>query len=109
MKSFIMWKMPILVGGLGAALLLSPSCKAQSEIAPDHFDGTDSWETAYRTAAPKPNKTNHERAAMQSKSRQSVLIAAAQSPASGVVNPAAQDSVAITDRRKTAIRKSKKQ
>ena len=27
-------------------LLLSPSARAQSEVAPDHFDGTDSWAVA---------------------------------------------------------------
>jgi hypothetical protein len=32
--------------GLAAGLILSPASKAQSEIAPDHFDGTDSWEAA---------------------------------------------------------------
>jgi hypothetical protein len=30
--------------GLAAGLILSPASKPQSEIAPDHFDGTDSWE-----------------------------------------------------------------
>lgn len=36
MKSFGMLKLPILLAGIGAALLLSPSCKAQ-EVSNDHF------------------------------------------------------------------------
>ena len=38
MKAVITIKWPILAFCFGAALTLSPACKAQSEIAPDHFD-----------------------------------------------------------------------
>jgi hypothetical protein len=43
MKAFAPFKLPLILGGLVAALAFSPACKAQSEISPDHFDGTDSW------------------------------------------------------------------
>jgi hypothetical protein len=51
-KSFVLWKLPLILVGLGAALFLSPACKAQSEVNPDHFDGTDSWQTAVAHQAP---------------------------------------------------------
>ncbi|HLZ90753.1 MAG TPA: hypothetical protein VKQ28_03485 [Candidatus Acidoferrum sp.] len=46
MKSFIYYKLPLLLLTLGGALILAPQASAQSEIAPDHFDGTDSWAAA---------------------------------------------------------------
>ena len=46
MKSLASFKMCVTLVGLAAGLFFSPACKAQSEIAPDHFDGTDSWEAA---------------------------------------------------------------
>ncbi|HWZ98759.1 MAG TPA: hypothetical protein VN025_13465 [Candidatus Dormibacteraeota bacterium] len=40
MKSFGMWRLPVLLVGLGgAALFLSPACKAQ-EVSSDHFTDT---------------------------------------------------------------------
>ena len=55
--------------GLAAGLVFSPACKAQSEIAPDHFDGTDSWEAAAHRKATQSKsplkrlaaKTNHSK------------------------------------------------
>lgn len=107
MKSFIMWKMPILLGGLGVALLLSPACKAQSEIAPDHFDGTDSWGAAYRAAAPKPLNTHHKPASLQSQTQQAVLTASAQSAAFSLRNAATQDTAALAEKSKISVRKPK--
>jgi hypothetical protein len=37
-KSFILLKLPLIICGLGACLLLSPASSAQ-EVNPDHFDG----------------------------------------------------------------------
>ena len=42
----------VLALALMGAIFVAPACKAQSEINPDHFDGTDSW----ATAAPQPPK-----------------------------------------------------
>ena len=39
MKSFRILKFPMILVGLGAALALSPACKAQ-EVNPDHFTDT---------------------------------------------------------------------
>ena len=45
MKVLPLFKMRVILVALATTLVLSPACKAQFEIAPDHFDGTDSWET----------------------------------------------------------------
>ena len=46
MKSFSLYRLPIIVLCLGGVLVLAPQSRAQSDVAPDHFDGTDSWATA---------------------------------------------------------------
>lgn len=108
MKSIAMWKMPILLGSLGAVLLLSPAAKAQSELAPDHFDGTDSWEMTYRAQAVKTSDTNHKDRAMltQYKYAGKVMTAKSSKPASPATKPE-QDSVVVAENRKPAIVKEK--
>ena len=69
MKSLASLKMCVTLVGFAAGLVFSPACKAQSEIAPDHFDGTDSWEAAAhrkatRSKSPQkrlPAETNHSK------------------------------------------------
>ena len=39
MKSLIRFKLPLIVCGLGAYLLLSPASSRAQEVNPDHFDG----------------------------------------------------------------------
>jgi len=68
MKSVGLLKGAVILGGLAAGLLLSPACKAQSEISPDHFDGTDSWEMQARKVAPA--KAQPILVAMQTSSNQ---------------------------------------
>jgi len=108
MKSFAMWKMPMLLAGLGAVLLFSPAAKAQSEIAPDHFDGTDSWETSYQAQTVKSSKTNHKAATMQAQAGKPGTAATVRSskPTSPATAPAA-DTVVIAENRKPAILKEK--
>jgi hypothetical protein len=107
MKSFVMFKLPMLLCGLGAALILSPACKAQSEVAPDHFDGTDSWEVAYRASAPKSHQ--QKPMAVQAQAQKPSSAATLQlTAARNATNPAPQDAVAIQDKRKPA-RKPKNQ
>lgn len=58
MKSLGLLRITLISAGFASVLVLSPACKAQSEIAPDHFDGTDSWATmAKKVAAPKLQRT----------------------------------------------------
>jgi hypothetical protein len=46
MKSFDSCKLPLVLLALGGVLVLAPGARAQSDVAPDHFDGTDSWASA---------------------------------------------------------------
>jgi hypothetical protein len=52
MKSFNFCKLPLVLLALGGVLTLAPGARAQSEVAPDHFDGTDSWAAAASAKAP---------------------------------------------------------
>jgi len=111
MKSYSPWKMSIIVCSFGAALLLSPACKAQSEVAPDHFEGgdTEPWEKASRFAATEPAKAITKQVATpahgaKSNSGAKLQVAAAHEP-STVTEPKV---AAIQDKRKTSTQKSKK-
>jgi hypothetical protein len=58
MKPFGLLKVEMMLVGLAAGLILSPACRAQSEIDPDHFDGADSWEIRARKVVPRrPRQT----------------------------------------------------
>jgi hypothetical protein len=46
MRSLHLFKISMPLVAVAACLVLSPVSQAQSEIAPDHFDGTDSWQAA---------------------------------------------------------------
>ena len=63
MKHFILLKLTVFLFGISAALVLTPACKAQSEVSPDHFDGTDSWAM---TARPVPAQLQKQSAAKPS-------------------------------------------
>ena len=101
MKSFSLLKMGLIGLGFGAVLAFTPSCRAQSEISPDHFDGTDSWETAARTPAPR---VRHSPA---SKNQQ--VKTKGTTPSSTLQLAANRQLVAVPDKRKPAVRKTEKQ
>jgi hypothetical protein len=94
MKLFSISKLSIVLVCLGGALLAAPQSRAQSEIAPDHFDGTDPWAAAAKT----PAKT---------KAHAAPPVAAAQDrnpkPASPVLQPVAvrRPDASTTKRRKS--------
>jgi len=105
MKSFSLLKIPMMLGGLGAILLFAPHCKAQSEVSPDHFDGTDSWEIAARTAVAtkiKPAPSNALYQAQNKKAGATMQLAAARE----VTKVPPRNAVALQDKRKTVARKS---
>ena len=52
MKAFNFCKLAALLIGLGGVLTFAPQARAQSEVSPDHFDGTDSWAAAAKAPAP---------------------------------------------------------
>jgi hypothetical protein len=107
MKTFSLWKIPMMVAGLGGALLLAPACKAQSEVSPDHFDGTDSWEIAARTPVAAKAKSATNGGSYQAKSQKASSGATLQLAAvREVTKSAPHNAVALQDKRKTAVRKS---
>lgn len=101
MKQFILLKLSSLVLGATAALVLAPACKAQSEISPDHFDGTDSWSKAARPVhlkkqpATKPSKQAKSQKAAQGSAFQLAAVREATKP----VN---REAVAVDRKRKPA-------
>ena len=106
MKLFSLFKIPVLLLGFGALLFFSPNCKAQSEINPDHFDGTDPWEIAARKPVASRIKQAPVLVSSQAKnkkagSRPGLQLAAARNP----LNLMSHDAVAIQDKRKKAVRK----
>ena len=110
MKRFILLKLSVLFFGIGAALVLTPACKAQSEISPDHFDGTDSWATAARPAHPQPQRQSAAKPSLQAKSQKekkgsSLQLAAARE----VAKPVRREAVAADRKRKPATPNLEKQ
>jgi hypothetical protein len=107
MKPFSLLRLPAVLLGFGAVLILSPACKAQ-EVSPDRFDGSDSWVAAAQKPAPaakaKPAATTHSISQVQNKKADSgpkVELAAARE----VSKATKHEAVAIQDTRKTAPRK----
>jgi hypothetical protein len=45
-------KMSILGFSFAVVVLLAPTCRAQQDMDPDHFDGNDSWALAAARKAP---------------------------------------------------------
>jgi hypothetical protein len=100
--------MPLL--GLGAALALAPQSRAQSEVAPDHFDGTDSWAAAAAAKVPAPKAKQLPVATAQARN-QKLSTHATPLLASAKNLPESQrpEVLAIQDKRKTQARKPNNQ
>ena len=110
MKTFIMWKLPILLGSFAAALVFSPACKAQSEISPDHFEDRNTEPFARPASVPVPdtNKASQKPAAAQVRAHNSSASQAKQLLAVRNSKPAEPKAVALQDKRKTTAPKSPK-
>src|SRR5271167_535123 len=107
MKSFNLFKIPMMLAGLGAALVLAPSCKAQSDVSPDHFDGTDSWEVAAQKPVATKAKSATANSSYQAQSKKAGSGATMQLAAVREVTKASpRNTVAVQDKRKTVARKS---
>jgi hypothetical protein len=111
MKPFAALKFCMPVLGLGTVLLLAPQARAQSEINPDHFDGTDSWAAAPAVKAPAPKATKPVAAsALQAKNKKSGAQASAQlTPVKGASGAPRPELVAAQEKRKTPPAKPNKQ
>ena len=108
MKRFVLLKLAVLTFGVGAALILTPSCKAQSEISPDHFDGTDSWATSARSAHAQPQKQAAAKPLVQAKSHRAAQGSAFQlAEAREVAKPVRREADAADRNRKPATNSDK--
>jgi hypothetical protein len=105
MKPFTFYKLPIVLLCLGGALVLAPPSRAQSEIAPDHFDGTDSWAAAASAKAPA-QKAKPQPALATSRARNNMPAAPTLEPvaARSVAAPLRSDAI-VTRKRKPAAPK----
>jgi hypothetical protein len=104
MKSFSLLRLSVLSASLGALLFFTPTCKAQSEVNPDHFDGTDPWEVAARKPVAPNAKAAAERKSYQAQDKKagssaSLKLAAVRDTS----NPTRPSAVAIQDKRKMAV------
>ena len=100
MKHFILLKLSVLLFGIGAALVLTPACRAQSEISPDPFDGTDCWATAARPVHAQPQK-QPSKPSLQAKSMRETKDSAFQlAAAREVAKPVRREAVAADRKRK---------
>jgi len=109
MKPFSLLKVPVLFLGFGALLVFAPGCKAQSEVNPDHFDGTDSWEIAARESMTPKTKPALTTGLYQAENKKTASIASLQLAAvRDVSNSPRHNAEAIQDKRKTAVRKTDK-
>src|SRR5437899_7237625 len=106
-KPFSLLKLPVLLAGFGSLLLFSPACKAQSEVNPDHFDGTDTWEVAARKPVTAQGKAAQKSAALQAQRQKAGSGANVQlATVRDLSNPVPRTAVAIQDKRKPRDRKS---
>jgi hypothetical protein len=101
MKSFDFCKLPLVLLALGGVLTLAPGARAQSDVAPDHFDGTDSWAAAASVKAPLAKPAPHAVVATQQ-----VRSSHSGAPA---LKPVAAHELTANKKRKTAARKSTNQ
>lgn len=107
MKPFSLLKIPTLVLGFGALLCFAPTCKAQSEVSPDHFDGTDPWEMAARTPVVAKAKLVPATGSYQAQNKNAGSGASLQLAAARELSKSTpHNAVAVQDKRKTAVRKS---
>src|SRR3974377_1367377 len=101
MKSVIFLKLPILLCALVGAVVLVPSAKAQSEINPDHFDGTDSWDTRTKAEVAAKSHQAPEAAPAQTQNKKPTATVEL-AVANARPNPAPPGLGAIENKRKAA-------
>jgi hypothetical protein len=108
MKPFGLLRLAIVSCGFCALLCFPSACKAQSEVNPDHFDGTDPWEAAAQkahSAKPKPGQVRTVSQSNLKKPGSTVQLAATRE----FSTPVRHDAVAVEDKRKPAGQKPNKE
>jgi hypothetical protein len=107
MKPFGLLRLAVASCGLCALLYFPSTCRAQSEVNPDHFDGTDPWEAAAQKSHPAKPQPALVRTASQSNSKKTgatVQLAAKRE----FSTLARHEAVAVEDKRKPAVQKPNK-
>jgi hypothetical protein len=110
MKPFGMLKIPMILVGFGAALVLTPACKAQ-EVSPDHFTATG-VQDVYQGAPGKAvaPKLQQKPPATQARTHQTNSPTTLQPVAKRTLVSATQPgSQALADKRKSVPATPKKQ
>lgn len=106
LKAFTICKLAVLLIGLGGALTFAPQACAQSDVAPDHFDGTDSWAAASaKVSAPKGNPASAP-ATLQARSNNTATLVLQPVAARNVTASRRSDAIAADKKRKPADPKS---
>ena len=102
-----MCKLAVLLIGVGGVLTFAPQARAQSEVSPDHFDGTDSWAAAAAVKAPatKANR-NSAPATLQARNTRSATPVFEPVAARNVTVPSRSNVAAADKKRKPAAPKS---
>jgi hypothetical protein len=109
MRSFGMLRISMIVLGFAATMFIAPQCRAQFEVDPDHFDGTDSWQAAAlaKVHVPKTNRASAG-AGGQVLNGNTSGHATLRSPAArNVPNTQRLELVAVHDKRKAFTRKER--
>jgi hypothetical protein len=109
MKAIRTLNLPMMLLGFGAALILSPACKAQ-ESSPDHFTDTG-VQDVYQPAPVKPAAAKVAQSApvLQAQNQRSVSAASLKNASSRNSAPATRPSaVAVADKRKVVAPKQEK-
>ncbi|HXY26391.1 MAG TPA: hypothetical protein VEI73_17190 [Candidatus Acidoferrum sp.] len=103
MKYFSSFRMPLLLIVAGAALFFAPACKAQSEVSPDHFDGTDSWAAAAQTPRQAKHKQTVAKSGLQAQTQRNAQASGFQLASSREASkPAPKQAAAANRKRKPA-------
>lgn len=109
-KPLVLFKLALFAFGIGATLLLTPACKAQSEINPDHFDGTDSWAVAVQTVHAPAQKVGVRKASPSAKNQRNAHNAPFRLAANREAStPVRHDIMAVEAKGNAAPRKPQEQ
>ena len=99
--------MPLLA--FGVALVFTPACRAQSEVAPDHFDVADAGAAAATAKVPAAKAKRSSQVALSKAPQKGAAAAPATQVTAASNSSTAQHSelVAVQDKRKTLAASNK--
>jgi hypothetical protein len=103
MKAFVMFRLPLVALLFGAAVVLSPNCKAQSEVNPDHFEGgnTEPFEKVSAPAIQQARTLNRKTVTSSARTTQTKPAQSVQlTDVRDTSKPSTQEAVATGKKRK---------